>query len=41
MFDHLTLLTLLFVSEDLGLFVYVLSLVIHELGIIFENFMLS
>ena len=39
--EHLTLLALLFVPEVLGLFVSVLSLVIQELGIIFENFMLS
>ena len=39
--EHLTLLAVLFVPEVLGLFVYVISFVIHELGVIFENFMLS
>ena len=39
--DHLTLLVLTFVPEILGLCVRVLSLLIRELGSIFENFMLS
>lgn len=39
--EHLTLLVLIFVPEVLGLFVDVLSLLIHESGVIFENFMLS
>jgi hypothetical protein len=39
--DHATLLVVLFVPEVLGLGVRVASLVMHELGGIFENFMLS
>jgi uncharacterized membrane protein (Fun14 family) len=38
--DHATLLLVLFVPEVLGLGVRVASLVMHELGRLFENFML-